>query len=403
MAKRNFRQSADDPFGNENPSIDTSPQSIANKIYGSPILGDLAAVDARNERIQMLNIFDIEPDPAQPRRVIPTVIRERWDGTPTGVKDMFMLWWGAVNNERAGDNYHEELNLGAYLESNITDRSETDNLKRAAGSLETSFMKIDSLAASIRHKGLTNPITVASTGGRYQLETGERRWLAYHLLYAWFNADGVVSETDNWEKIPSRQVSEVDVWRQANENNARADLNAIGKARQYAVLMLDLHNSDHFKPIESFKSERQYYSQVKDLSVPYGKGEQLLNAMGVSSRSALTRYRKLLDLPDEIWRGGDDYNLSEEILAKLAKLPAQEAIEEFRRIVLGQNDSQDAVIDIVEDDYAPGTKRHFSTMTRSITKAGPGKHKFNARALTTLRELRQWLDDQEQRIMNFID
>jgi hypothetical protein len=111
----------------------------------------------------------------------------------------------------------------------------------------------------------------------------------------------------------------------------------------------------------------------------------------------------LLDLPDEIWRGGDDYNLSEEILAKLAKLPAQEAIEEFRRIVLGQNDSPDAVIDIVEDDYAPGTKRHFSTMTRAITKAGPGKHKFNARALTTLRELRQWLDDQEQRIMNFID
>ena len=194
------------------------------------------------------------------------------------------------------------------------------------------------------------------------------------------------------------------MWRQANENNARDDLNAIGRARQYALLMMDLHGHDQFKSLAECKTERQYYAQAESLSAPYGQGERLLNAMGVSSRSALTRYRKLLSLPDAVWQGGDDYDVSEEILTRLAKMSKREAVAVFKQIVLGQNSSEKSAGAIaVDDEFAPGTKRHFMTMTRSITRAAPGKHKFNARALKTLRELRQWLDDQEQRIMNFMD
>ena len=203
MAKRDFRGSSD-PFGGEEQPVDTSPEAIADQIYGSSILGDLAAVDARNERIQRINIFDIVPDPTQPRRVIPAVIRDQWDGSPEGVKDMFMLWWGAINSERADAGYPHEFDLGAYLESGVTERSEDNRTAYSPSPLEVSFLKIVSLAASVHHKGLTNPITVAADGARFRLETGERRWLAYHLLNAWFTSESGV-DGPTWGPHPRAQ------------------------------------------------------------------------------------------------------------------------------------------------------------------------------------------------------
>jgi hypothetical protein len=73
------------------------------------------------------------------------------------------------------------------------------------------LIELAALAASIRRDGLTNPITVINLGNkRYQLETGERRWLAYHLLYQ-------MLPDAKWRHIPARVMSELDVWRQAAE------------------------------------------------------------------------------------------------------------------------------------------------------------------------------------------
>jgi hypothetical protein len=398
MPKKNFRQSADDPFGD-----DSSGESGDSWVQtSSQIFGDLANVDAQVERIQKIDIFHILPDPTQPRRVAPSLVRQAWDGTPASVAEMFRVWWGAVQEERG-----TEFNLSDYLESSETDRSTDSTPSFLPGSLEEAFMTIINLAASIHRDGLTNPITVAPTSGHYRLETGERRWLAYHLL-TWYEDHREGGNPELWQKIPARQVAEVDVWRQASENNSRADLNAIGKARQWAVLMMDLNGGGNFSPLEAFATDLDYYAQAVNLRPPYGKGEQLLNAMGVNGRSALARYRALLLLPDEIWQGGDDLNLPEETLyglAQIAKTDPAQALEQYHQIVPGRNIAPPPQpTPLPKPVFFPaGTKRHFSKLARVVKKTGRGKHKSNAEALKTVRELRDWLDEQEARIMDFLD
>lgn len=394
MAKRDFRNSSnlfDD--GDEDAAAGTWLDAH------SQIYGQIQAREAQIERLKRISIFEIMPDFAQPRRVMPSQIRHLWNQTPQGIAELFRVWWQEVEKERDG-----EFNLGAFISGTESERTETEHSDYHPGSLEDSFMKIISLAASIRRDGLTNPITVVPRKeGQYQLETGERRWLAHHLLYLWFNGeDGKPDEREHWEKIIARQVDDVDVWRQATENNARADLNAISRARQFAVLMMSLYGQDNFDRFDAFSNEQAYYAQaLQKKSAPYGKGEDLLNAMGVKSRSALSRYRMILSLPHEIWLGGDDYDLSEELLAKLASMPEKEALAFYRENVLGQNISKKSALPSMEE--SPGTKRHFLDMVRSIKKAGHGKHKSNAHALKTLRELREWLDEQESRIMDYVD
>jgi hypothetical protein len=397
MSKRKgeFRQN---PFGDG--KADASHVEVDSQIFG-----ELAAVDSQVKRIEKINIFSVHPDPGQPRRAVPSRVRNAWNGRPEHVRDMLLVWWGAVQDERS-----RPFDLGAYLEHEPGERSGNDEENAPdlynPGPLETAFMTIVDLAASIRRDGLTNPITLDD---RNLLETGERRWLAYHLLHFWFDGqEDRPDERSEWERIPARRVDQISVWRQASENNVRADLNAIARARQWSILMMDLHGRQNFKPIEAFESDRDFYAQVADHRVPYGKGEQLLNALGVTSRSAMARYRALLALPDEVWQAGDDLNLAEEMLynlAQLARTDSRAAIDRYREIVLGQNNSPEKPIkggDIGEM-YSPGTKRHFARTVRAITQAGPGRAKNNARALRELRELRQWLEDQEERILRYME
>ena len=397
MPRKDFRQSVNDPFtGEEDPAANTWIQT------DSQIFGDLAAIDAQVERIRKVDIFTIFPDLTQPRRAIPSAARRTWDGTPGGVAEMFRVWWGLAQQERGC-----EFDLAAYLQQGAV---ESDTEAETAGPIETAFLTIVNLAASIRRDGLTNPITVAPLDNHYRLETGERRWLAFHLL-AWIEGHQNPAEPSHWLKIPARIVDKIDVWRQASENNARANLNAIGRARQWAVLMMDLNGRENFPSLDTFAHERLYYAQAIDLRPPYGKGEQLLNAMGVSSRSALARYRALLTLPEEIWQGGDDWNLPEETLyalAQTAKTDPNQATAQFRRIVLGRNIVTPSVSATPTEemdalDFAPGTKRHFARLARAVRKAGRNKHRYNAEALKSLRELRDWLDEQEARIMGYMD
>lgn len=393
--KSDFRQN---PF-------DDGKTDASHVAVDSQIFGELAAVDSQVKRIEKINIFSIHPDPGQPRRAVPSRVRAAWNGRPEYIHDMLLVWWGAVQDERS-----RPFDLGAYLEHEPGERSGNDEENAPdlynPGPLEMAFMTIVDLAASIRRDGLTNPITLDD---RNLLETGERRWLAYHLLHFWFDGqENRPDERSEWERIPARRVDQISVWRQASENNARADLNAIARSRQWAILMMDLHGRQNFKPFEAFESEREFYAQVADYRVPYGKGEQLLNALGVTSRSAMARYRALLALPDEVWQAGDDLNLAEEMLynlAQLARTNSRAAIDRYREIVLGQNNSTEKPIKSgdIGEMYSPGTKRHFARTIRAITQAGPGRTKNNARALRELRELRQWLEDQEERILHYME
>lgn len=330
MAKRDFRQSAEVPFGEERPAVSDSWLQADSEIFGA-----IVAADAQNERVKLINIFEITGNIAQPRRAVPSAVRANWDGNPLTIADMFSVWWDVTQQERG-----KAFPLEALL---LEDEANSDRSEQP-GPIETSLLQIIDLAVSIRRDGLTNPITIVPNAGRYLIETGERRWLAYHLLYAFFDGKQPErpDEREVWSKIPTRTMNRFDVWRQATENTARADLNAVGRARQFAILMMDLWASDEkkprrFRPVEAFDHEQAYYAQAVDLPTPHGKGDILLNAMGFKHRNAIQRYRDLLTLPRDIWQMADDYNCPESILRDLVKLPHQEALRRFAAWARTQN------------------------------------------------------------------
>src|SRR5690606_12268971 len=260
----------------------SSIEQTADAIYSTGLPAELAEIDSRRRPAKPVSIFEVYPDRTQPRRAVPSLVRQHWDGNPATTQTLFEGWLYEI--EQAGRRDFDLLRYieQAHLPENIDGNDDEDDsvllLSGGYTALERSLLEIADLAISIQQIARTNPITVARDGRIYRLETGERRWLAYHLLNLYL-------PDDDWAKIPAYVVDQVNVWRQASENNARADLNAIGKARQLAILLMDLLADEgyEFRTFEEILaaglSEREYYAQVADgnvYRVPRGAGERLL-------------------------------------------------------------------------------------------------------------------------------
>lgn len=249
-------------------------------------------------RAKPIDIFVIAPNPMQPRRLVPSQFR----GGP--LMDQIETWLEAVEEESG-----RAFPLEALIMGKVELRAREE---RQATVDELPLLRLADLAASIHQDGLANPITVAGSGDSYLIETGERRWAAYHLLHAYIGGDG-------YGAIPARRVSAVNLWRQASENTARDNLNAIARARQIALLLMDLHGWDHFAPIESFDWEQDFYAQVADAAkwrIPYGRAERLCAACGFENASRIRQFRALLRLSREQWAAADDRDIAEFELRK---------------------------------------------------------------------------------------
>ncbi|MGB7337920.1 MAG: ParB/RepB/Spo0J family partition protein [Phototrophicaceae bacterium] len=335
MAKRRDRgDNPDDILSELGSNEATSPfggmsaSDIADVAYGSGVGHDdpFAKLGRNREKIHLTEIDAITPNATQPRRAIPASVRQYWSGLSDeeSMALFFQRWLDEINLERREASNQENFPIDAYLAGESTARvtgidavgSDNDeqldqiDTKKVAPK-ERALMPVVELAASIRRDGLINPISIAQKGRLWEIETGERRWLAYHLLNWRLRGN-------EWQKIPARQVDGISIWRQATENNARADLNAIGKARQFALLLIDMLSED--KPFEDFADvdhEQTYYAQVADgnqYRVPYGMGEQLINAMGISDVGQLRHLRRLLRLPQIVWTIADDLDWSENFI-----------------------------------------------------------------------------------------
>ncbi len=287
---------------------------------------EIAAADSEFQPIEAVSIHEIHPNSIQPRYSIPHDLTDIFALHPKNMVDIFERWITEVQLEKGQKDY-DIVNFLLGAETDRGERAERQDgeaplSSQLAASKELALMKLIDLAASIRRDGLSNPISLVQHDGSYEIETGERRWLAYHVLY-WKFGDGDKRPNGsvvNWSRIPARIVTQVDVWRQASENNARDNLNAISRARQLALLLMDLHGWKNFSKFDACDNEQAFYAQVADGSawrIPRGQGERLLNAMGLSDASQLRQYRALLRLPGELWRKGDDEDLSEGELRKL--------------------------------------------------------------------------------------
>ncbi|GAB4527934.1 MAG: hypothetical protein OHK0046_46250 [Anaerolineae bacterium] len=301
----NYKSDKDNPFTQK-----TSLQRTDEAIYGG-----VTAPSSGRKVAKPLPIADIWPDVTQPRRVIPASIRRAWDGNPAYLPTLLWRW-----QELVGDmlNIEQIIRGEAALDLDIDQQP----------GLVQGLMEIVDLAINIRDNGLNTAITVAEKpGGGYLLHTGERRLMAHHLL-------NMVLGTH--DKIAA-EVREHDVWSQIAENTQRKQMNAVSMARSLAKLLMDMYSGEvaFRSPVEMITedgSDRAYFAQAVDLKIKYGMAEQVQNALSIANKSMVSRYNKILTLPDDVWVRADEENWTEGRIrqwfdSQKAAAPGPEAVE----------------------------------------------------------------------------
>jgi ParB family transcriptional regulator, chromosome partitioning protein len=167
--------------------------------------------------------------------------------------------------------------------------------------------KLDELAASIREKGIIQPLVVTRTADGYEIIAGERRWRA--------------AQKAGLHEIPVviREATPDDVMELALiENIQRQDLNAIEEAMAYRSLV------EHF----SISQE--------DVARRVGK-----------NRTTVTNSLRLLKLPEEIQRDIVEERLTMGHARALLSLDSGELVEKARHEILHRQLSVRATEDLV--------------------------------------------------------
>ena len=167
--------------------------------------------------------------------------------------------------------------------------------------------KLEELAASIREKGIIQPLVVTRNDDHFELIAGERRWRA--------------AQKAGLYEIPViiREATPDDIMELALiENIQRQDLNAIEEAQAYRSLV------EHF----SISQE--------DVARRVGK-----------NRTTVTNALRLLKLPDEIQRDIVEERLSMGHARALLSLESGELIEKARHEILHRQLSVRATEELV--------------------------------------------------------
>ena len=218
----------------------------------------------------------IRIDKKQPRRVLPSEVRALLPEYATAAKAA-LNHWHQIAEELFGGKIDVAEGVMSYCNGHDWEAPAIDD------PIVAGWFALMALAASIQRNGLTNPVTVTRHNSTvFLLSSGERRYWAHQLLDAHGFGGGA--------SIDCQIVDTADVWRQAAENGARSDLNAIGMARQVAILIMDLYSIEkdvHFytiyDPIWGEGCDRAFYAQVSDgnsYKVPRGHQRRMLDVTG---------------------------------------------------------------------------------------------------------------------------
>ncbi len=221
--------------------------------------------------------------------------------------------------------------LSALLEE--TESAATPEGRRTAGALDIAIElirrnpdqprrifgedELDELAASIRQRGIIQPILVrplADYPGEYQIVAGERRWRAaqragLHVVPA------VVRDLDELEVMEIALI----------ENIQRADLNALEEARGYAAMIKRFNRSQETIAGIVGKSRSHVANTLRLMRLPQAVQDHL-----EAGRLTAGHARTLLDLDEaetiaqDIVRRGLNVRQAEAIAKRLRAGPAGE-------------------------------------------------------------------------------
>jgi hypothetical protein len=239
------------------------------------------------------------------------------------------------------------------------------------------------LAVTIRGDGQVNPLTIIdhTTGAmpRYIIETGERRYWANYIdmeFIPGYQGDGTVPCII----LPPGQAS---VFRQAKENTSRAGLNAIGMARQSALLVMAVH--DIHPPQGAISHD--FYRQALDLDLRSKREytSDILTALGGIGRKRLSQYKLLLGLSDEAIELADQYSIDEKRLREVLRLTPELQAEALRQIIQHNLDANQIRRMIEESDEAvPSNETAPSRSTLQFARLIQGKDVPSAKELAQI-------------------
>jgi len=177
--------------------------------------------------------------------------------------------------------------------------------------------KLEELAASIREKGVLEPILVRRDGAKYQIVAGERRWRA--------------AQRAGLKEIPAivREATDAEAFEIALvENLQRADLNAIEESEAYDVLVQD-HGLTQ---------------------------EEIAKRVG-KERSTVANALRLLKLPEEVRDAVRDGRLDMGHARALLGLDDPEAIRKAAQRAIREQLSVRATEALVRDQGNKGAKK----------------------------------------------
>jgi ParB family chromosome partitioning protein len=171
--------------------------------------------------------------------------------------------------------------------------------------------ELDSLAASIREKGIVQPLIVRPAAGGYQIVAGERRWRAAQMA--------------KLHRVPVivRDYSDLEVLEIAIiENIQRADLNPIEEASGYRQLMERFGHTQEKLAEALGKSRSHIANSVRLLQLPETVQEMLqAGELSAGHARALITAEDPAALAREVVRKG----LSVRETEKLAQAPRRKA------------------------------------------------------------------------------
>lgn len=285
--------------GDTSPTTPMSPIKADSAIYSA---NKLEIAPSGNIVANPISLADISPNRLQPRRIIPLRLLDGWQGELEGAQGVFNRW-----HQEAEDILGKPIDVLAIVKKQSV---LTEDDPQIPPGIAQDFIEELQLAGEILRDGLTHPITVVGNRPPYIIETGERRWLAYHIL--WLLTDDL-----RWTSIPAViQDKNGSVWRTASENGARQNLNAIAKARQLAILVMHLNQARYeYLPYEAFEHDREYYAQVADGNIhkiPTDSAQAVSDATGLNGYARISQFRRVLNLTNEVWDLADEQNWKEE-------------------------------------------------------------------------------------------
>jgi hypothetical protein len=292
----------------------TTEVPTADNLWGNR--GAPPEIDPGKVIARPIPIRDIHPDLSQPRRVLPASIRGEFDGDPEDMPEVLGNWHLVVE-ARLG----KPFDLSKALKGN----GDGEENEKHADPVVEAYMELTRLAASIHRDGLINPVRVVKYGSGFLIESGERRWAAYWLLSLHIQGDN--GQPSPYLRIPAVEKNHLDVWAQAAENGARSPLNAIGMARQLALLVMAMYEKDDGVRFEKYEADedgggmvypgecdRRFYAQVANgqlYRIKKGLLDRVLSVTGLKSMEMVSRYRALLDIPDDLWQEADEEDWTE--------------------------------------------------------------------------------------------